>query len=89
MVEQRKLTKRDWNNRFYRFIRRGEYDLVNVSLIGFDPNTGQPYKQFHDEYSAALAALVDAWEGLRWWQLRTNWRLRLATAALKSHEGMP
>ena len=83
------MTGIDWSNRFYRFIRRGEYDLVNVSLIGFDPNTGQPYDSFHDDYSAALNALVAEWDRLRWWQLLKNWKLRVATAALKSHEGLP
>lgn len=71
-----------------KMIRKGEYDLVNISLIGFDPSTGKSYDQCHDEWSAERARVVARWGSLRWWQLIENIRCRWQFAALAAKLGM-
>jgi hypothetical protein len=75
-------------SRFFTPIKRGEYDLVNISLLGFDPTTGKPYQECHDEWSAAREALEAEQKTLRWWEVGRHLAYRLKLAALTSHFGM-
>jgi hypothetical protein len=70
-----------------RMIRKGEYDLVNISLIGCDPNTGKTYEQCQDEWDAERDRIVAAWDSLPWWNIWRNMTLRWEIAALYSKRG--
>lgn len=70
-----------------RMIRKGEYDLVNISLIGHDPITGRTYEQCQDEWDAERDRIVAAWDSLPWWNLLRNFKLRWEIAALYSRRG--
>lgn len=72
-----------------KMIRKGEYDLVNISLIGFDPNTGKSYEQCQSEWDAERVRIISEWDSLPWWKLWTNLRLRWEIAALTAKLGMP
>lgn len=48
-----KANKREWTPT--KFLAVGEYDLVNISLIGYDPNSGWSYEQCQDAWDKAFA----------------------------------
>ncbi len=68
-------------------IRKGEYDLVNMSFIGFDPNTGRSFDDCYAEWEAEKARVLDEWESLRWWQVIKNIRLRWQMVCLIERRG--
>lgn len=70
-----------------KMIRKGEYDLVNISLIGHDPNTGRPYEKCQDEWDAERDRIMAEWDSLPWWKFWSNIRLRWEIAALFSRRG--
>ena len=70
-----------------KMIRKGEYDLVNISLIGHDPNTGKSYEACQDEWDAERDRILAEWEALPWWKVWSNLRLRWEIAALYSKRG--
>jgi hypothetical protein len=70
-----------------KMIRKGEYDLVNISLIGHDPNTGRTYEQCQDEWNAERDRILIEWGSLPWWNFWRNIRLRWEVAALYSKLG--
>lgn len=72
-----------------KMLRKGEYDLVNISLIGFDPNTGKSYDECRAEFTAERERVLKAWEEVRWWQVWRNIKLRFEIAALVQRLGMP
>ena len=69
-----------------KMIRRGEYDLANIAVLGHDPNTGRSYAECHAEWRVAAAALEKRMERVRWWQIveraRIRWQLIVLTARL-------
>jgi hypothetical protein len=75
-------------SRYLRPIRRGEYDLVNISLIGHDPTTGRTYEECHAEWKAELDKLADEEKTIRWWQFSRRRALSVKVFALNSHFGM-
>ena len=75
-------------SKYLRPIRRGEYDIATISLIGFDPNDSRPYEDCHREWQEALETVQTDGRAARWWQLRRRMRNRLRTAALSTHLGM-
>lgn len=72
-----------------KMIRKGEYDLVNISLIGHDPLTGRTYEQCQDEWDAECDRVLEAWKALRWWNVVQNIKLRWAIAVLHARRGFP
>lgn len=76
-------------NRYLRPIRKGEYDLVNISLVGFDPITGKSYAECSAEWRATLDEVEKEAKAVRWWQLRARWAVGLKLGALRSHFGVP
>jgi hypothetical protein len=68
-----------------KMIRTGEYDLVNISLIGHD-HTGRSYAECRAEFNAALLDLEKRVERVRWWQIlercHIRWQLTVLTARL-------
>lgn len=70
-----------------KMIRKGEYDLVNISLIGHDPITGRTYEQCQDEWDTERARVVKAWEAVRWWNVWRHIKLRWDMMALLSRRG--
>lgn len=50
-------------------IRRGEFDLVNMSLLGHDPITGRTYQECHSEWKAAFDYLQWRMHRTQWWQV--------------------
>jgi len=74
--------------RWTRPIRKGEFDMVNMSMLGFDPLTGRAFDDVHAEWRAELDKHIEAGKTLRWWQLRRRWRYNQISYALRSHFGM-
>lgn len=68
-------------------IRKGEYDLVNISLIGHDPITGRAYEQCQDEWDAERDRVMNEWNALPWWKIWRNIRLRWQMVSLISRRG--
>lgn len=52
-----------------RPLRKGEYDIANISLIGYDPVTGRSYEECHREWKCELDKLKERAARRRWWQL--------------------
>jgi hypothetical protein len=50
-------------------LKRGEYDLVNISAIGFDPVTGRTADECIAEHQAAVERVLTRARTLRWWDL--------------------
>ena len=69
-------------------LKRGEYDLVNISLIGHDPNTGRTYKECSAEWQAWMAEVQRRMDAAKWWQFREKFRLRYKVAVLGLRQGM-
>ena len=70
-------------------IRKGEFDLVNISLLGHDPVTGRTYAECNAEWQAACDYLLWRMENTKWWQL---WRVvanRWQAANLYMRQGLP
>lgn len=70
-------------------LRRGEYDLVNISLIGRDPITGRSYEECHDEWRAEVERVKNYEARLRWWNLIGRAKVRWQTWVLVERLGMP
>ncbi len=70
-----------------KLIRKGEYDLANISLIGFDPNTGRTFEACWAEWEAERDRLMRAWFALKWWQVFRAVKLRWQVMNLVSHLG--
>ena len=74
---------------FVRPLQRGQYDLVNISLIGQDPITGRSYEACSAELNAAATTVAAQAEGLRWWHLYRQFRLRVNLVRLYQRQGAP
>lgn len=75
-------------SKYLRPIRRGEYDLANVSIMGHDPTDGRTYEECHAEWDKAFTSVKEDGRSARWWQLRRKLRLRYQAASLSTHLGM-
>lgn len=75
-------------SRYLRPIQKGEYDLVNISLLGRDPITGKSYDDCHAEWRATLEKVEAEFKAVRWWQFRRRYAFGLKAYALRSHLGM-
>lgn len=82
-----KANKKEWTPR--KFLKRGEYDLVNISLIGKDPNSGWTYDQCQDAWDAALKDLNEMIATAKPWHLIKQVKMRLLAAALYQRQGFP
>lgn len=69
-------------------IRKGEYDIANISIIGHDPKDGRSYEECHAEWQRAFDGLLARSDATRWWQLWQKLRIRWQTMALATHLGM-
>ncbi len=70
------------------FLKAGEYDLVNISLLGRDPVTGRTFEECNDEWRAWLDELLAYEAETRWWQLRRKLRIRVRCAVLDERMGL-
>lgn len=70
-----------------KFIRKGEYDLVNISLIGYDPNSGESYESCHQRWHDALEEITEIGERVKWWDIPLQIKYRLGVGALYSRFG--
>ncbi len=75
-------------SKYLRPIRKGEYDLANISMIGHDPTDGRSYDECHAEWKTALDDVMARSETSRWWQFGRKLRIRWQTMALTTHLGM-
>lgn len=75
------------NSRYFRPIRRGEYDLANISLVGADPITGLSFDACQAEWDRARSWLLREFDGLRWWQIVRRYKLSRQAWALRTHLG--
>jgi hypothetical protein len=75
-------------SRYLRPIRRGEYDIANVSIIGHDPTDGRSYEECHAEWQREFDRVQEARRITRRWNLRARLRHRFQIAALATHLGM-
>lgn len=69
-------------------LKAGEYDLVNISLIGHDPITKRSYKECCAEWDAANTDLMARFKKLRWWNLPERFRLAREVAILRQRLGI-
>ena len=67
-------------------IAAGEYDLANISLIGFDPNNGRTYEECHEEFEGWRKELEGRIANRPWWRidqwLRNNHKAAILTERL-------
>lgn len=69
-------------------LKRGEYDLVNISLIGHDPITGRSYEECSAEWRKDLADVEERQKKLRWWNVIGQIRCRIDLVNLAIRQGM-
>jgi len=75
-------------SKYLRPIRKGEYDIANVSIIGYDPTDGRAYEDCHAEWQREFDRVRAARETTPRWNLAARLRLRFQVAALSTHLGM-
>jgi len=75
-------------SKYLRPIRKGEYDIANVSIIGYDPTDGRAYEDCHAEWQREFDRVRAARETTPRWNLAAKLRLRFQVAALSTHLGM-
>lgn len=71
-----------------KFLAAGEYDLVNISLIGYDPITGRTYDECQDEWDEWRGELLARVTKRRWWQIVAHFRNVYRFAILRQRLGM-
>lgn len=69
-------------------LKKGEYDLVNISLIGVDPVTGRTFEECQAEWQAWLNAVERDVLSCRWWQLKRRFNNAVNIARLRVRQGM-
>lgn len=70
-----------------RPLRKGEYDLANISLVGHDPVTGRTFKECKAEWDAALQALMARDAARPWWNIVEFFRINREAAILQQRLG--
>jgi hypothetical protein len=71
-----------------KMLRKGEYDMVNISLIGHDPITGRSFEECHAEWKAERDCAIAEWNALPWWRVIRNIQLRWKFVVLSERYGM-
>jgi hypothetical protein len=69
-------------------LKRGEYDLVNISLIGHDPITGRSFDECSAEWNVWLEEVKRRHAARKWWQLREYFRMNYKLGVLGQRQGM-
>ncbi len=69
-------------------LQKGEYDLVNIAALGFDPVTGRSYQECHDEWKVEVDKVIAEGDALRWWQLWKRIKVARKVAILHQRFGM-
>ncbi len=64
-----------------------DYDLANISLIGFDPVTGRSYEECHNEWTEWFKWTTARAERMPWWNLVERYRVIRAAIILKERLG--
>ena len=65
-----------------------DFDLVNISLLGYDPVTGRTYQECHYEWEAWKDELLARIEARRWWQVLAYFRHNYLASILTERLGM-
>jgi hypothetical protein len=68
-------------------LRKGEYDLANISLLGRDPVTGRSFAECDAEWRAALEKLKARHKARRWWDLVEMFRINRQAAIMAQRLG--
>ena len=69
-------------------IKKGGYDLANISTIGHDPVSGKSYEECHQAWVAALAIVRRRVETCPWWNVPRRIRNARLTVTLQNRLGM-
>jgi hypothetical protein len=69
------------------WLKPGEFDLANISLIGHDHVTGRSFAECDAEWRAALEKLKARDGARRWWQFWEWFAVRRQTAILTQRLG--
>lgn len=75
-------------SKYLRPIRKGEYDLINISLIGYDPNTLKSYDECHAAWKEQTEVVKKAAANVRWWDIPEYILVTRQAYALRSHFGL-
>ncbi len=70
-------------------LKRGEYDLVNISLLGKDPITKRSFDECQVEYDKALRYAAWCEANTSRWNLVGHFRNRFRAVNLAIRLGMP
>lgn len=70
-----------------RPIQNGEFDLVNISLLGIDPVTGRSFDECNQEWKEALARVIAFMSTVKWWQFRKRLQAARQLAILAERQG--
>ena len=70
-------------------LKSGEYDLANISIIGYDPITGRSFDECADEWDAAAARVTLEADSLRWWQIIRRIKIARKIHILQQRQGLP
>lgn len=68
-------------------LRKGEFDLANISTIGYDPITKRPYAECHAEWQQHFEKLTARVNALRWWNLKERFSCARQEAILRQRLG--
>jgi hypothetical protein len=69
-------------------LKRGEYDLVNICVLGHDPVTGRSFKECNAEWNVWLEEVQRRVAARKWWQLRQYFRNNFKLGVLRQRQGM-
>ena len=70
-------------------LRIGEYDLVNISLIGFDPISGRSFEDCRDEWQSAYKQLLARITAAKWWHVHKHIPIWKEMVILQNRLGAP
>jgi hypothetical protein len=69
-------------------IRKGEYDLVNICLIGYDPVTGKNFEDCHREWTEYFEETKTMRATTPWWNIKRHIQIKWRLAKLTAKQGM-
>lgn len=69
-------------------LRKGEYNLVHISLIGRDPISGRSFEECRAEWKAELDIVAEEARTVRWWQIIRRVRVAWKIAILEQRQGL-
>jgi hypothetical protein len=70
-----------------RPLKKGEYDLVNICVLGSDPITGRPFNECNAEWQAWLDEAQERQKNRRWWDIVEWFRIVRITQILHQRMG--